>query len=139
MKKTILSTHKGQSLVEFALLIPAFLLMTVMIFDLGRAVYYSSTIHNAAREGARYGIVNPDDVTGMKQTAINYAVGLGLSDTDIAINIVIPANKSSFPPPHITVIITYDFYPATPLVSRFITGGHLTLTGEATMKLEILP
>ncbi len=42
----------GQSLVEFAILLPVFLLIVVVIFDLGRAVYYYSVIFNAAREGA---------------------------------------------------------------------------------------
>ena len=141
MKNFIQSSRRGQTMVEFALLIPAFLLMTVMIFDLGRAVYYSSTLHNAAREGARYGIVHPGDVIGMKQAAVNYAVGMGLNTTDnVAIYVVYdPDNIGSFPPPSVTVTVTYDFYPATPLVSRFIAGGHLHLKGDATMKLEILP
>jgi Flp pilus assembly protein TadG len=139
MKNHMKYTGKGQSLVEFALIIPAFLLMAVMVFDLGRAVYYSSAIHNAAREAARYGIVHPADETGMKLKAINYAVGLGLQETDVTIDVVVPENSASFPPPRVTVYVNYDFVPATPLVSNFISGGQVTLTGEATMKLEALP
>ena len=37
-------------MIEFALVIPVFMLLAVVIFDLGRAIYYYSTIHNAARE-----------------------------------------------------------------------------------------
>jgi Flp pilus assembly protein TadG len=132
-------TRKGQSTVEFALIIPAFLLMAVMVFDLGRAVYYSSAIHNAAREAARYGIVHPSDETGMKAKAINYAVGLGLQDADVTIDVVVPEDSTSYPPPRVTVYVNYDFFPATPLVSNFISGGQFTLKGEATMKLEALP
>jgi hypothetical protein len=144
MKRFLRSAQLGQSLVEFALIIPAFLLITVVVFDLGRAVYYSSTVHNAAREAARYGIVNPGDEDGMKQKAIDYAVGLGLDDSDVTIDVVIPEDYSSFPPPHITVYVDYDFFPATPLVSRLLThtcSGNkcIELMGEATMKLEILP
>jgi hypothetical protein len=139
MKKFFHSAFQGQSLVEFALLIPAFLLMTVMVFDLGRAVYYSSTIHNAAREAARYGIVHPTDSPEMKQKAIDYAIGLGLQESDVTIDLVIPHPISSFPPPHVTVYVDYDFVPATPLVSHFIKGGVISLKGEATMKLEVLP
>lgn len=139
MKKTIYAKNKGQSLVEFALVLPVLLLIAVMVFDLGRAVYYSSTIHNAAREGARYGIVHPDDETGMKQRAIDYAIGLGLQQSDIQINLNIPEDKESFPPPQVTVIINFDFIPATPLVSSLIPGGQISLRGEAVMKLEALP
>jgi hypothetical protein len=138
------SSLKGQSLVEFALIIPAFLLITVVVFDLGRAVYYSSTLHNAAREAARYAIVHPGEDTDIKQKAIDYAIGMGLVEDDVTIDMVIPEDFSSFPPPHVTVYVNYDFYPATPLVSRLLThtcgvNKCIELMGEATMKLEILP
>jgi hypothetical protein len=139
MKRATQVTRRGQSLVEFALVLPILLLMAVMIFDLGRAVYYSSTIHNAAREGARYGIVHPDDVPGMKQKAIDYAIGLDLQDSDIDVSLFIPEVRSSFPPPKVTVIVNYDYVPATPLVSQLIPSGYIALRGEAVMKLEALP
>ncbi len=144
MKKTIHTAGGGQSLAEFAIMIPVFLIMSVVVFDLGRAVYYSSTIHNAAREAARYGIIHPADEPGMKQKAIDYAVGLGLQDSDVTIDLVIPENIVSYPPPRVTVNVDYDFFPATPLVSNFLSntcGGNkcIVLKGEATMKLEALP
>ncbi len=43
----------GQALVEFALVIPIFLLMLFGIVDAGRYVYMSSVLSQAAREGAR--------------------------------------------------------------------------------------
>ena len=51
---------RGQALVEFALVIPLFLLMMLALFDLGRAVFAYNTLTNAAREGARLAIVNQD-------------------------------------------------------------------------------
>ena len=47
----------GQSLVEFALVLPVFLLMMFGLIDVGRFVYLSSTLSQAAREGARLGSV----------------------------------------------------------------------------------
>jgi Flp pilus assembly protein TadG len=131
--------RRGQSLVEFAIALPVLLLLSVTIFDFGRVVYYSSAVHNAAREGARYGIVRPDDVSGIEQAVIVFAIGLGLDGTDVNIELFVPADTQSFPPPSITVTVTYDFIPATPLVSNFLPDGHVTITGEAEMKLEILP
>src|SRR4029077_3264030 len=49
---------RGQALVEFALVIPIFLLLLIAIFDMGRAVFAYNTLTNAAREGARIAIVN---------------------------------------------------------------------------------
>ncbi len=44
---------RGQSLVEFALILPIFVLIVVGIFDLGRAFFAYIAIANAAREGVR--------------------------------------------------------------------------------------
>ena len=49
---------RGQALMEFALVIPIFLLVVVALFDMGRAVFAYNTLTNAAREGARMAVVN---------------------------------------------------------------------------------
>src|SRR6476469_3326535 len=53
-------TKRGQARVEFALVLPIFLLVLVALFDLGRAVFAYNTLTNAAREGVRLAIVNQD-------------------------------------------------------------------------------
>jgi Flp pilus assembly protein TadG len=45
----------GQGLVEFALVLPVFLLAVVGVLDVGRLVYVNSALSQAAREGARLG------------------------------------------------------------------------------------
>ena len=53
--------HRGegaQSLVEFALVLPIFLLLITGLFDLARAVWQENTLAYAAREGTRYAIVH---------------------------------------------------------------------------------
>ncbi len=49
--------ERGQSLVEFTIVIPIFLAMLFGIFDLGRVVWANNSLAQAAREGARYAIV----------------------------------------------------------------------------------
>jgi Flp pilus assembly protein TadG len=49
---------RGQSLVEFALVIPIFLTLLLAIFDVGRVIWAVTSLNNAAREGARYAIVH---------------------------------------------------------------------------------
>ena len=68
---------KGQSLVEFALILPLFMLIVLGIFDFGRAIYAYSALHNAAREGARYGAVHHCDTAGIITMAQQMAAGLG--------------------------------------------------------------
>lgn len=55
MKKQI---FRGQSLVEFALIFPLVLYLLIGFMDLGRAVFYYSSLSNSVREGTRAGIVN---------------------------------------------------------------------------------
>jgi Flp pilus assembly protein TadG len=53
------SRSRGQSLVEFALVLPIFLLLISGMLDLGLALYTNMTVANATREGARVGVVSP--------------------------------------------------------------------------------
>jgi len=54
----------GQSIVEFALILPLFLVLVFGIIEFGRAYIVYVTVTNAAREGARLG------VTGASASAI---------------------------------------------------------------------
>jgi Flp pilus assembly protein TadG len=48
----------GQSMVEMAMVVPVLALLTFGLLDFGRAYYFQVSITNAAREGARVGILN---------------------------------------------------------------------------------
>jgi len=48
--------QKGQSLVEFALSSVVLLLLVGGLVDIGRAIYITEALSNAAREGARHGV-----------------------------------------------------------------------------------
>ena len=147
MEKLITPRHRGQTLVEFAIIIPVLLLLAVFIFDFGRAVYYYSAIQNAAREGVRYGAVNPvvtttevyEDVPGMKKAAVNYAIGLGLTLTDVDAKMGTPQLVGGYANPTVEVKVTYTFTPATPLLDNFLSGGVITLRGKSVMRTEWLP
>lgn len=70
-------SEAGQSLVEFALVIPIFLLLLFGLFDVGRLVYVNNAISQAAREGARYGSVQNRSQTATSRTAIrDHTLGL---------------------------------------------------------------
>ena len=53
----------GQTLVEFAFILPIFLLMLMILFDFGRVVYAQHTINQDAREGVRLGIVSTESIS----------------------------------------------------------------------------
>ncbi len=82
---------RGQSLVEFALVLPLLALIVLGALDLGRAFFTLIVITNAAREGARYGTIWFDDdysnnIIGIKNSAIRDASqsGVSLSSTGVS-------------------------------------------------------
>ena len=104
------------------------------IFDLGRTVYYYSTIHNAARESARYGAVHYCDSTGIKEVASNMTPGLrnGLAIADP----VIDYNGEGIPE-YIITKIQYKFQAITPMIGLLIGGdGSITLTSQSMNHVE---
>ena len=66
--------QKGQSLVEFALVVPFLLLVVVGTIEIGRAYYYYNTLSKAVREGARYWSGHLYDTTNVWPLAQNMVV-----------------------------------------------------------------
>ena len=52
------SRDLGQSLVEFALVLPIFLAILIGMVDIGRAVWANNAVANAAREATRWAVVH---------------------------------------------------------------------------------
>jgi TadE-like protein len=82
---------EGQSLVEFALVLPIFLVILIGVVDVGRAVWANNAVANAAREAARYAIVHGG--TPRNKCPVGPPVTTGPFKT------VIPAASSSCPYP----------------------------------------
>ena len=73
------SQRNGQSLVEFALLLPILLVILIGVFDFGRAIYAYNAVSNAAREGGRTAIVNQTP-EAIRARAAQQATALGIPD-----------------------------------------------------------
>jgi len=68
------SSEDGQSLMEFAFLLPVLVLLTVGVCELGRAAAYTIAVKNAATAGAEFGSqsqVNAVNIPAMESQAIN--------------------------------------------------------------------
>ena len=128
--------ERGQELVEFALtLLPLFMLV-IGILDLGRAAYAYAVLHNAAREGCRYGVINPDDTDTIKNVVVNRGLGLNLDPADVTVELLdlysnVPGDDT------VQVSVTYDFPIVTPFIGAFFGGSNqVTLATQAAMRLE---
>ena len=71
--------RSGASLVEFAFVVPVFLLVVLGMLEYARFFYTMQVMNNAAREGARYAVVNTNNVnTANVQSYVDsYLSGVG--------------------------------------------------------------
>ena len=142
---------RGQSLVEFAIIIPVLLVMALALFDGGRAVIYYTELTNATRVGARVAMVNQShdaDCSGSVKTykcaAAEIATSTGLTAasipaavfTDSDGNTVLPTSTTclSYGECSATVTASYGFTPITPIISSIL--GPITLQASTTMAIE---
>lgn len=70
--KTKNKKEEGQALVEFALILPVFLLLVVAIIDFGWIFYNTSKMTNVAREAARIiAVEETTNITDLEATMIS--------------------------------------------------------------------
>jgi Flp pilus assembly protein TadG len=77
-------TQRGQSLVEFALILPVIVMIVFGLFDLGRGVFAFNTVAQAARQATRTAIVDQNE-SRVKAVAIAAAPTLGLTNSNITV------------------------------------------------------
>jgi len=133
-------SRRGQSLVEFALIIPIFILVVMGIFDLGRGVYAFNTANNAAREAARLAIVD-QTLTHIQTAGVDHAPALGLTANDVTVDFrsqSTPSTPNSCTTLSIgclaTVRVNYSFQAATPILGSIL--GTIAIAGESQFPVE---
>lgn len=139
--------ESGQSLVEFALVLPVLLVLVVGIFDAGRAISSSNTLAHAVREGTRYAVVHgvlsgspvgpgsatftpPDSDSAVTAVVVAQAGGVGGA---VTVQSTWPdgnANRGS----RVVVSATVAF---VPVLSAIFTGGGLQISLRASSSLVI--
>ena len=139
---------RGQGLVEFALVLPLFLVLIMAIVDLGSAVFAYNSITNAAREGARLAIVNQDAtkittratsqsaVARTPTVTVNFyrAADDGTPDTTQSC----PIGASSFIAVGCLAVVTFQgsYQPITPIIGAIVFGSGVTFTAETVLPVE---
>ena len=82
MHKRLIKNQRGAALLETAITLPLILLVSVAIFEFGRAYQTWQVLTNAAREGARVAIINGTTPEAIKDAVKTYAEVGGLTVTD---------------------------------------------------------
>ncbi|NLF12022.1 MAG: pilus assembly protein [Anaerolineaceae bacterium] len=68
---------RGQTIVEFAMVVSFLFLILFGIIDFSRLFFAYATMANGVREGARYAVVHPDDNVGIIEHAQAMMVLIG--------------------------------------------------------------
>lgn len=133
---------RGQSMVEFALVVPVFILLLVGLFDVGRAVYAYNTLNNAAREAGRLAIVDQFEDHVLDE-AVDAASGVDVERADITVAYELPAGGAC---PYVgedqivkcvaVVTVPYTYAAATPIIGNII--GEITIEGASRFPVSIL-
>ena len=128
--------ERGQGMVEFALVLPIFLLLVFAIMDFGMGFHAWLTVTNSAREGARLGAVRGTQaqiVTRVQDTSDS------LNQANMTITVT---NAQGTPGSSVVVDVDYDYTLITPLdalmgiVSGGAVGPSITFSSTADMRLE---
>lgn len=124
------SNEKGQSMAEFALILPVLLIVLCGIIDFGWLYYNQITLNNAAREGARYAVIHYDPTVDWKGEAeermINDMVGVK-SATAIVSD---PVEQQ------ITASVTATPRILTAFTSTILGKNTVEMHAQCTMRLE---
>jgi Flp pilus assembly protein TadG len=148
---------RGQGLVEFALILPVFLVLMSAAIDLGRLAYARIAVENAAREGAFQASVTPtsfqagqpcppiDPITGQPPT--NLVICRALLEAAGSVITVSPSDVSVTCSPScaegmgntVTVAVNGQFQLLTPFMAVFFGGYTIDFTSSSTMQIETFP
>jgi len=126
---------QGAATVEFALVLPLFLVLFFGVLDFGLTMYAKGVITHASQEGARFGTIyrlNPLSATDIQAHVQSYLQDSGFTDP-VTITVTGAGGPSGTP---LTVRVAYVYhYLALP---DFLAGlaGDLNLSAETVVRME---
>ena len=127
----------GQAMLEFALVLPIFLLILCGILDFGWLYYNQLALNNICREGARYAVVSTEE---NKQTdGILRHIENFIDDTYPMEDIVVTVTYTKPLDPlsgDVVIAAEKEFHYLTPVISTVTGKPSRTLTAQVVMKVE---
>ena len=129
---------RGQSLVEFAIVVPVFLMLAFGVVDFGLAFDASIGITNAAREGARLGATLPN--TTSITARVRDAAGR-LNDSRLTVTVTCETSTGGACPGGLaaatsgsSVVVRVNY--AYPMLTPIAFGTVIPLSSTSEMRVE---
>ncbi len=153
----MVGNNKGTSMVEFAIVLPLFLMLILGIIDFGRFFFVQHTLQFATREGTRLALVGKKltDQAGNPMTreasiveTIKENASLAIDPLQLSINIFpvqgdysdpgdwSKQTNAGDPGQYMRVRTRYTFEFLTPIIGTFFPGGMIGVQAEATYRNE---
>lgn len=145
MRGRVAHGGRGQALVEFAFVIPVFLLLFMAVVDLGTAVFSYNSLTNAAREGARLAIVNQDQASIIARAEEQLAIA-EIDAPNVTLGFYEP-NDDGTPDTARTcdpvavgclAVVRFEttYHPLTPIIAQVLFASGVTFTAESVLTVE---
>ncbi|MFC5469336.1 TadE/TadG family type IV pilus assembly protein [Cohnella suwonensis] len=126
----MIKEQKGQSLVEFALLLPLLLLLICGVVDIGRLMFAYASLNMTTQEAVRLGGLGKGDAEIADYAKNHLRVG-DASDLEVTIT---PGQATRKNGDDITVKLTYSLPLITPLMTEIIPAP--VLSANSTIRVE---
>ena len=128
--------RRGAAVVEFAVVVPIFLMMVFGMIEFGRAIMVQQVLTNASREGARLAVLDsPTPTAGQVTTTVTtYLQKAGISGATVTINPTEPTTAAYGVPITVTVQVPYSSVSWLP--SPWFITGNTQLKAKTVMRRE---
>lgn len=133
-----LKSERGTALLETALTLPIILLVSVGIFEFGRAYQMEQVLTNAAREGARVAVLPNSDVGAVQDRVRAYLnsgqiPNAGSASIDVTA-VDIPMGATTVSGTKVTVNYPFSFVVLNPVANLVVKGSNL---GDAPIIMSV--
>ncbi|MBI3838037.1 MAG: pilus assembly protein [Planctomycetia bacterium] len=127
--------RRGAAVVEFAVVAPVFFLLVFGMIEYGRLVMVQQILTNAAREGARVGVLDNSTTSDVTTACNRYLSSANIQNATIAVSPSPPSSAPAGGP--VSVTVSVGFNQVSWLPSPLFLGGT-TMTFTATMRRETM-
>ena len=125
--------RKGATLVEFAIVASVLFLLIFGLIEFGRVVMVEQLMTNAAREGARRGILESATKDEVEQTVADYLTNVSITGATVTVTPE-DLSKAGFGDP-VVVSVSVPFENVSWIPTPWLFGG-VTLSGKSSMRAE---
>jgi len=145
-----LDSTDGNAIVEFAIVVPVFLLLILACVEFAYIFNVQLTLQNSVRTAGRYAITGnhlPDPlhsgqnlsrVASITQVAQQAACGISVSGITIS-SVVGGSGNAGGPGDTVTISVTSNIPVVAPLVAQFFHNGQYTATAKVSFRNEPFP